>query len=309
VIVGTTRYRGLAYDSARWEHFDLRAGDVVISTPPKCGTTWTQMICALLVFQEPDLPAPLGTLSPWIDMLLRPQGEVFADLGAQRHRRFIKTHTPLDGLPFRTDVTYLCTGRDPRDVAVSMDHHLDNLDVGHVLQRREATAVVDALDPASLLPPRARPADRLERFRRWVDDETPVTVSGSTLRFTLHHLRTFWDAPDDLDVVLLHYDDLTGDLAGEMRRLADHLGIVVPDDVWPGLVRAATFDEMRSHPEVTVPGGSRGQWKDPTVFFRRGTSGQWRELLDEPARERYAQVVQRLVPADLSAWLHRPPVT
>ena len=43
-------------------------GDIIISTPPKCGTTWVQMICALLILQEPELPLPLGTLSPWIDM-------------------------------------------------------------------------------------------------------------------------------------------------------------------------------------------------------------------------------------------------
>src|SRR5262245_45886316 len=82
------------YDSSRWDGFELRPGDIVISTPPKCGTTWTQMICALLILQEPELPLPLDTLSPWIDMVTRARTEVFADLEAQRHRRFIKTRTP-----------------------------------------------------------------------------------------------------------------------------------------------------------------------------------------------------------------------
>jgi hypothetical protein len=300
------RYRGLVYDSERWEHFELRAGDVVISTPMKSGTTWTQMICALLVFQDPDLPAPLDTLSPWIDMALRPRRDVFADLDAQRHRRFVKTHTPLDGLPRRRDVTYLCTGRDPRDVALSMDHHRANLVVGNVVERSAAAAAADGTDPPPPPTVEDRPADPLERFMSWVDDETPLTASGSTLRYTLHHLRSFWDARDELDVVLLHYDDLSHDLAGEMRRLADRLAIEVPEDRWPRLVRAATFDEMRSRPEVTVPGGDQGQWRDPQAFFRKGTSGQWRDLLDEPARRRYAQVVRSLAPADLSAWLHRP---
>ena len=36
------------------------------------------MICALLVFQTPDLPAPLGELSPWLDWLVEPQDELFA---------------------------------------------------------------------------------------------------------------------------------------------------------------------------------------------------------------------------------------
>ena len=49
-----TRYRSLISDSARWDGFEFRPGDIIISTPPKCGTTWMQMICALLVFQTTD---------------------------------------------------------------------------------------------------------------------------------------------------------------------------------------------------------------------------------------------------------------
>jgi aryl sulfotransferase len=49
----------------------------VISTPSKTGTTWAQMICALLIFGEPQLPAPLGRLSPWLDHLVAPREEVY----------------------------------------------------------------------------------------------------------------------------------------------------------------------------------------------------------------------------------------
>jgi len=42
-------------------------GDIIISTPPKCGTTWVQMICALLILQEPELPLPWsGNLVEWV---------------------------------------------------------------------------------------------------------------------------------------------------------------------------------------------------------------------------------------------------
>ena len=50
-------------------------------------------------------------------MLTRALDDVVADLDAQTHRRFIKTHTPLDGLPHDPRVTYIGVGRDPRDVA------------------------------------------------------------------------------------------------------------------------------------------------------------------------------------------------
>ncbi|MDQ1696066.1 MAG: hypothetical protein QOJ03_1419, partial [Frankiaceae bacterium] len=89
------RYRSVVADSIRWEGFTFRPGDIVVSTPPKCGTTWMQRLCALLVFDSVELPAPISILSPWLDMLLAPLDDVLARLDAQQHRRFIKTHTPL----------------------------------------------------------------------------------------------------------------------------------------------------------------------------------------------------------------------
>src|SRR5437764_13317870 len=105
-------YDGPVYDSERWRSFSLRAGDILVCTPPKCGTTWTQMICALLVHQSPDLPQPLTRLSRWIERVTQPIEEVESELGAQKWRRVLKTHTPLDGLPYREDVSYVFCGRD-----------------------------------------------------------------------------------------------------------------------------------------------------------------------------------------------------
>src|SRR5690349_24298629 len=102
-----TRYRSIVADSARWDGFEYRSGDIVISTPPKCGTTWTQMLCALLIFDGPEFPAAMDQMSPWLDACNRPLADVWTSLAVQGHRRFIKTHTPLDGIPQHPDVTYL----------------------------------------------------------------------------------------------------------------------------------------------------------------------------------------------------------
>src|SRR5215510_4979248 len=125
------------------------------------------MICALLILQEPELPLPLDTLSPWIDMVTRARKDVFADLDAQTHRRFIKTHTPLDGIPNDPSVTYICVGRDPRDVALSMDRHIDNMDVAGFLDARERSAAIDGIELEPLRIPRPRPDDDRVRFWRW----------------------------------------------------------------------------------------------------------------------------------------------
>ena len=155
-MTAVRRYEASMYDSTRWDGFELRPGDIIISTPPKCGTTWTQMICALLILQEPELPLPLDTLSPWIDMVTRARTDVFADLEAQMHRRFIKTHTPLDGIPNDPTVTYICVGRDPRDVGLSMGRHIDNTDIGLLVATSSFVGAVAALPFGTL-------ADRVRR--------------------------------------------------------------------------------------------------------------------------------------------------
>jgi hypothetical protein len=304
-MAAVRRYEGTVYDSSRWEGFELRPGDIIIATPPKCGTTWTQMICALLVLQEPELPLPLHRLSPWIDMVTRARAEVFADLQAQTHRRFLKTHTPLDGLPNDPTVTYICVGRDPRDVAVSIAHHIDNTDVDAFLRAREQAAAIDGIELEPFRPRPPRPDGARDRFWQWVDDETTSTQVGSSLRRTVEHLQTFRDAADQLDVVHVHYDDLKADLEGQMRQLAARLGIDVPEHRWPGLVRAASFESMRSRAETIVPGGGRAHWIDPAAFFHRGTSGQWRGLLDHTDIARYAARVRTLASRDLIDWVHR----
>ena len=80
------RYQTSFTDSARWDGFVFRPGDIVISTPAKCGTTWLQMICALEIFQHAKFDRPLDLISPWLDVLTRPLNQVLADLEAQAHR-------------------------------------------------------------------------------------------------------------------------------------------------------------------------------------------------------------------------------
>ena len=193
-MTAVRRYEASMYDSNRWDGFELRPGDIIISTPPKCGTTWTQMICALLIFKKTTFDAPLDVLSPWVDMLTRDRDTVFAQLEGQRHRRFIKSHTPLDGLPFDERVTYICVSRDPRDVALSWDNHMENMDLMAFLSARQAAVGLEDMADVLAAGPPMRPDSELERFWAWIEDDTPPGEAMPSLRTTLHHLSTFWDA-------------------------------------------------------------------------------------------------------------------
>lgn len=289
------RYRSADEDSARWLGFPFRDGDIVISTRSKSGTTWMQMICALLVFRTADLPAPLAELSPWVDHLTSPREDVFARLSAQEHRRFVKTHTPLDGIVLDPRATYIVVARHPLDMAVSLYHQGDNID------RERLRRLTGAPEPSG---PRApRPALR-EWMLGWIDRETTPQAQTDSLPGVMWHLSDAWARRDQDNIVLAHYEDLSTDLEGQMRRLAGLLGVHVGEEVWPGLVEAATFDSMRAAAARRTPDAS-GILKDPAAFFRSGTSGAGLELLTETEVSRYLARTAELAPPDLLSWLHR----
>ncbi|MCA1843304.1 MAG: sulfotransferase domain-containing protein [Actinobacteria bacterium] len=296
------RYQSFLTDNARWDGFELRPGDIIISVPAKSGTTWMQTICALLIFQTPEFPASIDELSPWLEMRLRRKAEVWEMYRRQTNRRFIKSHTPFDGLPTGEGITYLCVGRDPRDVALSWNNHMENLELEKIFATLAAALEPD--DDFGPPPPRPIFDGEREAAAHWVDDDWPLENVAMSLAGTIHHLKSFWDVRDRDDVVLLHYDDLQVDLEGEMRRLAGRLGIEVPEERWPALVKAATFSEMRGRPEMVAPDTANAIWKSTADFFKRGTSGQWSDVFDADLQARYEAKLRELAPADLIEWLH-----
>jgi aryl sulfotransferase len=296
------RYQSFLTDSARWDGFELRPGDIIISVPAKSGTTWTQTICALLIFQTPDFPASIDQLSPWMEMRLRRKAEVWEMYGRQTNRRFFKSHTPLDGLPAGEGVTYICVGRDPRDVALSWNNHMNNIDMEKLFG-----TLAGALEPDDNFgPPPPRPTfdDLRQAAAHWIDEDAPLEGVSMGLAGVIHHLRGFWAARHRDDVILLHYDDLQVDLEGEMRRLAGRLGIEVPEERWPALVKAATFSEMRGRAETHAPDTANAIWKSTEDFFKNGTSGQWSDVFDDELLAHYEARLRALAPPDLVEWLH-----
>ncbi len=297
------RYRGFIADTIRWEGFAHRPDDIVISTPSKSGTTWMQRLVALLVL-GPELPAPLGELSPWLDMHLRTPEEAADLLEAQQHRRFIKTHSPLDGLPLHDDVTYLVVGRDPRDAWVSMSHHLDNLDRERLVPlRMQKWGEDDLQEVMSEVQP---PEDPVEAFAWQLEQPRGGNHTSARLAHVVHHLADAWCRRDEPNVHLFHYADLSADLPGQLERLAGILGVPIDADRARQLAQHASLDAMRADARNNAPSGQLDVWKDPATFFRRGGSGEWRELVTPEVEDRYDRRVAELTGGDdeLAAWIH-----
>ncbi len=289
-------YRHPVWDTERWQGFESRPGDILVCTPYKAGTTWMQMICALLVFQRTGFHVPLAEISPWMELRAAPVEETHAVFAAQDHRRIIKSHTPLDGLPWFPQATYICVERDPRDVFMSTLNHMQitNPDADAIF-KREMRESGDEPDPL--------PEDPNEFFRMWLTTGSfPWESDGAPFWSVFRHGASFWAHRDEANILLVHFSDLKADLEGGMRRIADALGIGVAEDKWPELVQAAGFESMKKNADRTAPDTNFRMWKDNARFFNKGTSGQWRGVLSGESLALLDEVTARY-PADYIDWL------
>lgn len=280
----TVRYDSPITEAARWDHYSPRHDDILICTPPKCGTTWTQAICALLIFGTPELSVRPGVISPWFDATHHPVEKIAAMLEAQTHRRFIKTHTPLDGIPFFPQCQYLAVFRDPRDAHFSMRNHALNQMSGKNAHR--ATEDIGA------------------GFRQW--SERPY-IEGDPDNFSLanlvHHFKTYRAFEHLPNVHLMHYSDMQRDLRGEMKRCAAFLGIDVTDEALNAMAATASFANMKQKADQFVPGAGENRWKDEGRFFNKGANGQWRADLSAEDLAIYDTRIRDMLPAHDVDWL------
>lgn len=293
--LASREYRTWIFDSRRWQHYRPRADDIIIATYPKCGTTWMQQIVGLLVFQSPE-PKPVMGISAWIDRRFPETIEtVIAHIEAQSHRRFLKSHMPLDGLPFYDEVKYIHVARDGRDACMSFHNHA----TGFTDQMLRGLTKAGLEDETVARPYPEVIADAGEFFHRWITrGEVPGHEDGSPSMSFFHFERSWWEARDRPNVLLVHYNDLKADLAGEMRRIADFLGISVAPDVWPMLVEAAGFEAMRRDGD-TLMAHVASIFKDGSKsFFFKGSNERWRGIVAEKDLALYeAKAMAMLSPA------------
>jgi aryl sulfotransferase len=295
-------YRSWTSDSRYWDAYEARPGDIIIATAPKCGTTWAQQIVSSLVFKDAQV-RQLAAVSPWVDARFRfTAEEARAVMEALPHRRFPKTHLPMDGLPLFDEVKYLHVARDGRDAAMSMHNHFTGFS-DEMLARFDA---IGREDPVIGRPYERPPADVADYFRRWIayqPERGPVAGPPSPHFFDLE--ASYWGERRRSNVLLVHYADLSQDLEGEMRRIAEFLEIQIGDSLWPSLVRAARFEAMQAAGEQLMP-QTRVMFTDGSKrFFNKGVNGRWRGVLTAADLALYeAKVCERLTPG-LAMWLER----
>lgn len=284
----TTRklYLGPLTDNRRWDMVNIRPDDVFVVTPPKCGTTWMQTIIALLFSGDPEVETELSVKMPWVDIRIREMAEVAERLEAMRHRRSMKSHTPMDGLPLDDKAHYICVFRHPLDAHFSYRKHVRNIPMPWF------DMWYPEEDPDGVT------------FRRFLDGGAEgFDTDVMPLAHILQHYKAAAALADRPNVSLFHYADMTRDLPGTFAKVADLLGISHSTAVMDQLVQTAYFDNMRASAARFAPSGGKGFMKSDTDFFHSGTSGKWRGTLTDNELAAYDAVIDAHLERDARRWL------
>lgn len=269
------------FDSTIWNDLRFRDDDIVIATYAKSGTTWLQQILGQLLFGgRADLE--VAEMSPWLDLRVPPKEVKLPIVEAQTHRRFMKTHLPVDALRFSPEARYIYIGRDARDVVWSLyNHHINANETWY-------GALNDT--PGRVGPPIGPPPDDIRQYwREWFDGD------GFPFWSYWENVRTWWGLRDLPNVKMLHFADLKHDMQGEIRGIADFLDIPIDESRWDAILEHCSFDWMKQNATKSVPLGGAFWDAGAQVFIHKGVNGRWRDVLTEAECAEYeARAVEEL---------------
>ena len=277
------------FDSTIWNDFPFRDDDIIIATYAKSGTTWLQQIVAQLIF-EGETEQNVAEMSPWVDLVLPPPEVKLLEIEAQSHRRFLKTHLPVDALVFSPKAKYLFIARDGRDIVWSFYNHHVNMTEMMIDGMNDASRPdVEKFKEVSL--------EVDEYFRRWLDQ------NGHPLWQFWHGISSWWKIRHLPNVKILHFAALKNDMPGQIREIAKFLDIEIDESNWDAILEHCSFDYMRENAEKSVPLGG-APWKGGArTFIHKGTNGRWRDVLTAEDNRKYEELSLNNLGPECAEWL------
>ena len=278
------------FDSTIWSDFQFRDDDIFIATYAKSGTTWLQQIIAQLLFNGVE-GLEVAEMSPWLDLRIPPKEVKLPEVEAQAHRRFIKTHLPVDALVFSPKGKYIYIGRDGRDVVWSMYNH-------HSTANEKW---YDALNntPGRVGPPIEKPPEDVRQYYHdWLDRD------GHPWWPFWENIRSWWAIRELPNVLMVHFANLKQDMPGEIRRIAAFLEIPIDESKWEEILEHCSFDYMKRNATKSVPLGGVFWDGGAKQFIHKGVNGRWRDVLTDEESARYERMAEERLEPDCVRWLN-----
>jgi hypothetical protein len=253
------------------QRYRAQAGDIFVSTYPKCGTTWAQYIIYLLLSRAEPLAADrsINDVFPHLEEV----GE--EAVRALPEPRLIKTHLPFERTPWHAGAKYVYVARNPFDCAVSFYHHTR----GFVKHYDFADGTFDAF---------------FECFIRGEVDFGDY----------FDHLLSWLPRRNDPNVLWLTYEAMKADPRAAVVAIGEFLGgaagrAVRDPELLARIVERSSFDSMRR---------DQGRWSsqrpaEMPEFVRKGVVGDWANELSPTQARRLAQkFLERTRGTAVQAW-------
>jgi hypothetical protein len=140
--------------------------------------------------------------------------------------------------------------RDPRDVAVSFAHHLNE-------------TINQAIDLMN------NPKAKIAKSNRHIPRQLPQHLYTWS-----QHSESWLDAP--VKLLLLKYEDMLNEPLIQFGEVARFLGLKAGPEVVSAAVSAVSFERLRADEQAK---GFIERQPDTECFFRRGIAGGWQDSL------------------------------
>ena len=269
-----------------------RDGDIVISVPPKSGTTWTMNIVYQLLTGGTADFRDIYEEVPWIEFLGHPgqsQQEVLDRVEAmpEGRRRAFKTHSAPPDVPFikggsGRDVKYIVVFRNPEEALVSFRPFIDqHTDEWFALWQvpREALCRPD--------------------FPSFYSE---VIESNGMQRMIFGFLAAWWPLREEKNVLFLHFSDMKRNQEAAVAKIANFLGVEPTPEQWPAILEYTSFPWMKRHEDKFE---ARTAGKVPILkagaMIRRGEAGNAKQDGMTPDISRHLRQVGAEICSDAAA--------
>uniref|UniRef100_A0A6U6IUK7 Sulfotransferase domain-containing protein n=1 Tax=Odontella aurita TaxID=265563 RepID=A0A6U6IUK7_9STRA len=252
---------------------EWRDGDILVSVPPKSGTTWSMNIAYQLREGGKGDFEDLYEEIPWIEFVEHPgqtTEEIVEKLDAMptTKRRIFKTHAGPDGFPYfdpagqgdgsgsTKDVKYIVVLRNPDEAIGSFYPFLSR-------HRPEFLELWGIPEKAFTFP------DFESFYRDWISAND---MDKRIFKF----LHEWWPKRNNSNVLFLHYNGMKKDHEGSVKKFSNFLGYDYDPSgaEWKRILEYTSFSWMKRNEQkfecaklAPVPLLRRGS------MLRRGESG------------------------------------
>lgn len=237
--------------------------DLFIVTFPKCGTTWTQQIVALILHNGELSEGQVFKACPFLEY----QGREIVE--SMKQPFAIKTHLNYDIQPKHSTAKYIFVLRNPKDAAVSFYHH-------HFLF---PGYIGEGVTFSEYLPYFLRGEQQYGDYYDWV--------------------LSWWPHRNDRNVFFLLYEDMKSDIKSNILKIASFIGkeyeeklLENNEKILEKIIERSSLKSMQKevNDEMKRSFAESGTTtKEEIAFVRKGIIGDWKNHFTVSENELFEQ--------------------